>query len=211
MKHTNPQWDGKQFNTITEALTELHAVMAKKKAWRNWPDEFSTAYRFHTTADKLLRTRANADTTKHALWHDAYMSTAMSNTFDALFWIRSFQYIADAFDVPMSWIAALRLTAQPNLVVGDKWGLKPLPHFINSDGYCYDSLWASHLDGVKCGLITNDEFPFERDPESVAISEAALALATTHASNMDMSVDDFLAQVSDDSLDMTLPARGDDE
>ena len=98
-----------------------------------------------------------------------------------------------------------------NLVVGDKWGLKPLPDFINSEGYCYDSLWASHLDGVKHGLITNDEFPFQRDPESVAISEAALALATTHASNMDMSVDDFLAQVSDDSLDMTLPTRGDDE
>jgi hypothetical protein len=61
--------------------------------------------------------------------------------------------------------------------------LKPLPLFINKDGHCYDSLWASHLDGVEQGLIIDEKFPHMRDPEEVAISEAALAKETLESSN----------------------------
>ena len=107
----------------------------------------------------------------------------MNSTFSALFWIMSFEHLAQLHNVPMSWIAALRFTVQSSYVTEEKWGLKPLPTFINKDGHCYDSLWASHLDGVEQGLIINEEFPHMRDPEEVAISDAALAKETIESSN----------------------------
>ena len=164
-----------KFKTVTEGLAELHARMNADKTWQSWPEDFSTSYRFHIQAQMLLRNKANADATKHALWHDAHKTSAASSTFHALFWIKSFEHLAQVFDVPMSWLAVMRLTAHPNIVTGNKWRLKELTNVITSEGYCYDSLWASHLDGVEQGLIDNEEFPFQRTPDSVAISDAALA------------------------------------
>ena len=39
----------------------------------------------------------------------------------------------------------------------------------------------------------------------------ALGEATKKAESLDMDVDDFLASIDDDTMDMTLPTRGDDE
>ena len=171
-----------KYNTVVEGLTELHARMSADDTWQAWPKEFSTAYRFQAKATVLLSNKAMANATKHALWHKANVETSGNSTFSALFWIMSFEHLARLHNVPMSWIAALRFTAQASYAVGEKWGLKPLPTFINKDGHCYDSLWASHLDGVEQGLIINEEFPYMRDPEEVAISEAALAKETLESS-----------------------------
>ena len=172
-----------KYNTVIEGLTELHARMSADDTWQAWPKEFSTAYRFQAKAAMLLSSKARANASKHALWHKAHEDTSMNLTFSALFWIMSFEHLARLHNVPMSWIAALRFTTQPSYVMGEKWGLKPLPAFINKDGHCYDSLWASHLDGVEQGLIINEEFPHKRDPEEVAISDAALAKEMLESSN----------------------------
>ena len=172
-----------KFNTVVEGLTELHGRLSADDIWQAWPKKFSTAYRFQAEATVLLSNKARADATKHALWHKAHEETSLDSTFSALFWIMSFEHLARLHDVPMSWIAALRFTAQPSYALGDKWGLKPLPPFINKDGHCYDSLWASHLDGVEQGLIINEEFPYMRDPEEVAISDAVLAKENLESSN----------------------------
>jgi len=172
-----------KYKTVIEGLTELHARMSEDDTWQAWPKEFSTTYRFQTEATVLLSNKAMANATKHALWHKAHVETSRNSTFSALFWIMSFEHLAKLHNVPMSWIAALRFTAQPSYATGDKWGLKPLPTFINKDGHCYDSLWASHLDGVEQGLIIDEKFPHMRDPEEVAISDAALAKETLESSN----------------------------
>lgn len=172
-----------KYNTVIEGLTELHARLSADDTWQAWPKEFSTAYRFQAEATVLLSNKARADATKHALWHKAQVDTFMDSTFSALFWIMSFEHLARLHNVPMSWIAALRFTVQPSYATGEKWGLKPLPTFINKDGHCFDSLWASHLDGVEQGLIINKEFPYMRDPEEVAISDAALAKETLKSSS----------------------------
>jgi len=194
--------------SITDALTAFHKDMSKVNL--NWPTAFSTAYRFNRSAQELLTKKANTDAPSHGLWNDAFMQVNMIDTFDALFWIKSFEYIADRFDVPMSWLAAMRLFAHPD-AMGDKWGVKDLPAFVDEEGYCNESLWAAHLDGVKAGLISNEDFPFMRRPEAVEFSEMALETATKKAKEMDMDVGDFLATIGDESLDMTLPTRGDDE
>jgi len=197
-----------KYESITDALTAFHNELSKVNL--EWPTAFSTAYRFNREAQELLTKKANTDAPSHGLWNDAYMHVNMIDTFDALFWIKSFEYIAEKFSVPMSWLAAMRLFAHPDMM-GDKWGVKVLPTFVDKEGYCNESLWAAHLDGVKAGLITIEDFPFLRRPEAVEFSEIALAEATKKAKSLDMDVDDFLATISDDTLDMTLPARGDDE
>ena len=172
-----------KYNTVVEGLTALHARMSADDKWQAWPKEFSTAYQFHSQATILLSTKAKTDATKHALWHNAHATTSGSFTFDALFWIMSFEHLARLQNVPMSWVAALRFTVQTSSTHDNKWGLRPLPTFINNDGHCYDSLWASHLDGVEQGLIFNEEFPYMRDPEEVAISDAALAKKALESSS----------------------------
>ena len=197
------------YSYITDGLTDLHSKLSK--ATLDWPADFSTAYSFNSEARELLSRRAKVDTPVHALWSDAYMKTSIVDTFDALFWIKSFEYIADKFSVPMSWVAALRLYAHADATLGDKWGVKALPSFVDEEGYCHESVWAAHLDGVKAGLITIEDFLLVRDPKAVEFSEEALKNATKQAESMDMDVDDFLASIDDDTLDMMLPTRGDDE
>lgn len=194
---------------VTDGLVDLHSKMSK--ATLDWPADFSTAYSFNSEAKGLLSRRAMADTPSHTLWSDAYMKTSIVDTFDALFWIKSFEYIADKFSVPMSWVAALRLYAHADATLGDKWGVKPLPSFVDEEGYCHESLWAAHLDGLSAGLVTTEEFPFVRDPKAIEFSEEALKNATKQAESMDMDVDDYLASIDDETLDMMLPTRGDDE
>ena len=197
------------FTFVTDGLVDLHSKMSK--ATLGWPADYSCAYAFNREAQVLLSRRAMADTPTHALWSDAYMQTSIVDTFDALFWIKSFEYLGDKFGVPMSWVAALRLYAHADATLGDKWGVKPLPSFVDEEGYCHESIWAAHIDGLKAGLVTTEDFPFVRDPKAVEFSEEALKNATEQAENMDMDVDDFLANIDDETLDMTLPIRGDDE
>jgi len=193
---------------VTDGLIDLHSKLSK--ATLDWPADFSTAYSFNREAQELLSRRAMADTPTHALWGDAYMQVSMFDTFDALFWVKSFEYLADKFSVPMSWVAALRFYAHPD-AMGDKWGIKALPSFIDEEGYCHESVWSAHLDGLSADLITTEDFPFMRDPKAVEFSEEALKNATKTAKSMDMDVDDFLASIDDDTYDMVLPTRGDDE
>ena len=198
------------YTSITDALTDLHGKMSKM-GHILWPNNFSEAYQFNKTGEELLNKKTATESTKHMLWNDAYLQVNMMNTFDALFWIKSFDYLADKFSVPISWMAALRLVASASTPTSGKWGLKPLPSFVDEEGYCNESLWAAHLDGVEAGRITNDMFPFARNPNAVSFTDGALSAATEKAESMDMSVDDYLAEIGDDSLDMMNPIRGDDE
>tara|TARA_R110001632_G_scaffold23937_2_gene67345 strand:+ start:50 stop:661 length:612 start_codon:yes stop_codon:yes gene_type:complete len=198
------------YTSITDALTDLHGKMSKD-GHILWPEDFIHAYQFNKTGQELLNKKAATESTKHMLWNDAYMQVNMMNTFDALFWIKSFEHLGAVFGVPISWMAALQLVASASTPTSGKWGLKPLPTFIDEEGYCNESLWAAHLDGVEAGRITNDVFPFARNPNAESFTDDALAKATEKAESMDMSVDDYLAELSDDSLDMMNPTRGDDE
>ena len=194
--------------SVMDGLQDLHERMSADVL--QWPEAFSTAYAFNKEASTLLTKKANADAPVHSLWNDAYMSVSMMDNFTALFWMKTFHHLGDVYDVPMSWVAALKMFAHPD-AIGDKWGLKPIPSFIDSEGYCYESLWAAHTDGLTVGLIEIEDFVYERKPEAVAFSKMALEAATHHAELQDMEVEDFLDSIMDDTLDMTLPIRGDDE
>jgi len=164
-----------KFESVIQGLTELHLRMSQEPTWQTWPEEFCVFYRFQLEAQVLLDNKFRLDSSKHSLWNDAYTNVGMYRSFEALFWIKSFEHIARLQNVPMSWIAAIKLTAPPTTGHEGQWELLPLSSFIDPDGYCYESVWASHLDGVKQGLITNTEFPFQRDPSQVAITDAKLA------------------------------------
>lgn len=200
------------FQSVVDALTELHELMTNDVvSWQTWTDEFTTAYQFNKGAAGLLEERMTADSPYHSLWMDGYTAVHGSSSFDAGFWIMSFKHLAKIFDVPMSWMAALRFTAIADPTSGYRWGLKGLPSFVDEEGYCNESLWASHRDGVAAGLIENTEFPFLRKPDAVAISDMAMKTATEAAKSLDLSLSQYLEHLTDTSMDMTLPARGDDE
>tara|TARA_R110000824_G_scaffold1874_2_gene9228 strand:+ start:1239 stop:1853 length:615 start_codon:yes stop_codon:yes gene_type:complete len=200
------------FQSVLDGLTELHELMTNDtSAWQAWTDEFTTAYQFNKNAALVLEERMTADSPYHTLWIDGYTAVHGNSSFDAGFWAMSFKHLATKFGVPMSWMAALRFTAVADLTSGNRWGLKKLPTFVDEEGYCNESLWASHLDGVNAGLIENTEFPFQRSPEAVTISDLAKEAATQAAKSLDLSLSQYLEHLTDTSMDMTLPARGDDE
>ena len=198
--------------SVVDGLTELHRLLTNNVGlWQTWTDEFITAYQFHEGAAGLLEDKMTADAPYHSLWMDGYTAVHGSSSFDAGFWIMSFKHLAGLFEVPMSWMAALRFTAVADPASGYRWGLKELPSFVDEDGYCNESLWASHRDGVAAGLIENTDFPFQRKPEAVALSDMAMKSATEAAKSLDLSLSQYLEHLTDTSMDMTLPTRGADE
>lgn len=200
------------FQSVVEGLTELHELMTDDKvSWQEWTEEFTTAYQFNKGAVGLLEQKMTADSPYHCLWMDGYTAVHGNPSFDAGFWIMSFKHLAGIFDVPISWMAALRFTAVADPASGYRWGLKELPSFVDDDGYCNESLWASHRDGVEVGLIENNDFPFLRKPDAVALSDMAMKSATMAAESLDLSLSQYLEHLTDTSMDMTLPTRGDDE
>ena len=198
--------------SVVDGLTELHRLMTNNVgSWQTWTDEFTTAYQFNKGAAGLLEERMTADSPYHSLWMDGYTAVHGNSSFDAGFWIMSFKHLAEIFDVPMSWMAALRFTAVADPASGYRWGLKELPSFVDEEGYCNESLWASHRDGVAAGLIEDNEFPFLRQPDAVVISDMAMKTATEAAKSLDLSLSQYLEHLTDTSMDMTLPTRGADE
>ncbi len=123
----------------------------------------------------------------------------------------TFKHLGQQFEVPTSWMAALRFVAIADPASGYRWGLKALPSFLDEEGWCNESLWAAHLDGVKAGLITNKWFAYHRRPENEEMSTMAMEAATVAAQSLDLSLSQYLEHLTDTSMDMTLPTRGDDE
>jgi len=200
------------FESVVDGLTELHEVMMNDaSAWQAWTDKFITAYDFNKDARDLIEHKMQQDAPYHTLWTDGYTTVHGNSSFDAGFWIMTFKHLAGLHDVPTSWMAALRFVAVADPASGYRWGLKALPSFVDEEGYCNESLWAAHLDGVKAGLITNKEFPFQRRPESEEMSTMAMEAATIAAQSLDLSLSQYLEHLTDTSMDMTLPTRGDDE
>jgi len=200
------------YASVVDGLTKLHEVMTNDVgSWQTWADEFTIAYQFNKGAAGLLEEKMTTDSPYHSLWMDGYTAVHGNSSFDAGFWIMSFKHLASIFDVPISWMAALRFTAFADPASGYRWGLKELPSFVDEDGYCNESLWASHRDGVAAGLIENTDFPFQRKPDAVALSEMAMNTATEVAESLDLSLSQYLEHLTDTSMDMTLPTRGDDE
>ncbi len=200
------------YQSVVEGLTELHRSMTNDVgSWQEWTEEFTTAYQFNKGAVGLLEQKMTADSPYHALWMDGYTAVHGNPSFDAGFWIMSFKHLAGIFGVPISWMAALRFTAVADPASGYRWGLKELPSFVDDDGYCNESLWASHRDGVEAGLIENNDFPFLRKPDAVELSDMAMKSATMAAESLDLSLSQYLEHLMDTTLDMTLPTRGDDE
>ena len=200
------------YQSVVEGLTELHRSMTNDVgSWQEWTEEFTTAYQFNKGALGLLEQQMTAHSPYLALWMDGYRAVHANPSFDAGFWIMSFKHLAGIFGVPISWMAALRFTAVADPASGYRWGLKELPSFVDDDGYCNESLWASHRDGVEAGLIENNDFPFLRKPDAVELSDMAMKSATMAAESLDLSLSQYLEHLTDTTLDMTLPTRGDDE
>lgn len=200
------------FESVLHALSTVRRKMMKDKgAWQAWPDKFMTAYDFNKDARDLLEHKMQQDAPYHTLWTDGYTAVHGNSSFDAGFWIMTFKHLGQQFEVPTSWMAALRFVAVADPASGYRWGLKALPSFVDEEGYCNESLWAAHLDGVKAGLITNKEFPFQRRPESEEMSTMAMEAATIAAQSLDLSLSQYLEHLTDTSMDMTLPTQGDDE
>ena len=200
-----------QYTSAIEGLTSLHAHMMTDDSWREWDDAFKTAYLFNQKAHQLLEVRMRQDAPYHSLWTDGYALVHGNPSFDAGFWIITFSHLAQQFDVPISWMAALRFSAIADPNSGYRWVLRQLPNFVDEEGCCNESLWATHLDGVKAGLITNKEFPFQRRPENEHISTMAMSAAKQAAESLEVSLSQYLLHHADTSRNMKPPPRGDDE
>lgn len=100
---------------------------------------------------------------KHSLWNKAYEVNTVERNFTALFWFISYQYFSEKYEVPLSWVAALRMSFDPTTM---KWELLDLQKFDDPIG-CNESIWAAHLDGVEEGRFISTSFPLIRKIDNV--------------------------------------------
>ena len=114
-------------------------------------------------ASVLLAENYTQSIGKHSLWNKAYEVNTVERNFTALFWFISYQYFSEKYEVPLSWVAALRMSSDPTTM---KWELLDLQKFDDPIG-CNESIWAAHLDGVEEGRFISTSFPLIRKIDNV--------------------------------------------
>jgi len=181
------------YDSVVDGLRMLHKHLTlNKRDWQEMDAAFVTAYEFNLLAAQILDWKMQVDSPHHSLWTFGYNAVVPNDSFSAAFWIMTFNHLANQFDVPMSWMAALRFTENNTPDSPRRWDLKECPSFVDQDGFCNESLYAAHLDGIRTGLIRNEEFQFERRPEAEESSVMMMEAVEKIASEQGISLREFL-------------------
>ena len=156
-----------QDNNIVLAIKQLHNRIGKDDL--QFPDSIRKLFGLELSdpvfdkASVLLAENYTQSIGKHSLWNKAYEVNTVERNFTALFWFISYQYFSEKYQVPLSWVAALRMSSDPTTM---KWELLDLQKFDDPIG-CNESIWAAHLDGVEEGRFISTSFPLIRKIDNV--------------------------------------------
>ena len=147
---------------IVEKITTLNEQI--KRSDLSLPEDIRVLFtsdlnhhRFDRAMD-LLNQQYEASQGVHQLWDLGHEACELNRDFQALFWMLTFEHFANKFDVPLSWIAALRFGIDAEK---RSWVLNKMQDYDSPNG-CNESIWAAHLDGVEMGLIDNPRFSLTR-------------------------------------------------
>ena len=154
-------------NNIVLAINQLHNRIGEDDL--QFPDSIRKLFGLELSdpvfdkASVLLAENYTQSIGKHSLWNKAYELNIVERNFTALFWFISYQYFSEKYQVPLSWVAALRMSSDPTTM---KWELLDLQKFDDPIG-CNESIWAAHLDGVEEGRFISTSFPLIRKIDNV--------------------------------------------
>ena len=154
-------------NNIVLAINQLHNRIGEDDL--QFPDSIRKLFGLELSdpvfdkASVLLAENYTQSIGKHSLWNNAYELNIVERNFTALFWFISYQYFSEKYQVPLSWVAALRMSSDPTTM---KWELLDLQKFDDPIG-CNESIWAAHLDGVEEGRFISTSFPLIRKIDNV--------------------------------------------
>ena len=100
-----------QFNSLEEGLTDLMERMEVDMPQFN--DKVDAVFYNRSYACERLINMARESTTEHTVWismvGNPFETTNNGNNFDNILWFLSYEQLAEHFDVPISWVNAIRL------------------------------------------------------------------------------------------------------
>jgi len=193
----------KKYNTdnIISSLTLLEQDIGNGKI--AWPQELHNYIKIKEDGLKALKNASQLENHLHTGWMPYVQEMFDNKKFDAFFWVNTYSYLADKYDVPMSWIACLRFNPVFDHM-GSFWKLSE-SKFFEDDGSVYDIVYAAWLDGVKEGVFKDEPFIYSRTDENIAMTDMATEFLGELVTTMEYdSPADFLQQFSHE-YDMYIP------
>tara|TARA_R100001163_G_C5065232_1_gene203107 strand:+ start:1508 stop:2089 length:582 start_codon:yes stop_codon:yes gene_type:complete len=176
-----------QFNSLEEGLTDLMERMEVDMPQFN--DKVDAVFYNRSYACERLINMARESTTEHTVWinmvGNPFETTNNGNNFDNILWFLSYEQLAEHFDVPMSWVHAIRLKVKtdPMRRTWEAVGLN-----MTHEGYITDNCYAAFLDGVTAGLIPPaDNIEELRHPDMVALTKGYIESFKEFMAEMDMN------------------------
>lgn len=168
-----------------------------------WPQEIHDYIKAKEDALKALKNAAQLQNHLHTGWMGYVQEMMEAEKIDSFFWVNTYRYLASKFDVPMSWIACLKI--QPVFDhMGSYWRVHQI-NFFDDDGNVPDIVYGAWLDGVERGLFPDGTFILSRTDESKAMTDMANEFLNEIVKSMEYdSPEDFLKQFSHE-YDMYIP------
>ena len=192
--------------SLTLALERLHFDLPKKIPFT---DEQHTYLAMRKEMAEKIKKESQLTQHLHTGWMPFIQEVMEHNLIDSFFWIKHFERLSEELDVPMSWIACIRF--KPILdYTGSYFTIDKL-NLLDEEGYAYDMTYGAHIDGVNAGLITTDEFLFQRSEASIQVTDMAHDFLKEITKQMEYdSPEEFLAQFSHE-YDMFIPSHENDD
>ena len=145
----------------------------------------------------------------HTGWMPYIQEVVEHNLIDSFFWIKHYERLSEEYDVPMSWIACIKF--KPMLDYTGSYFKRDKLNLLDEEGYAHDIVYGAHIDGVNAGLITTDEFLFQRSEVNIEVSSMAQNFLEDITKKMEFdSPEEFLAQFSH-GHDMFIPSHENDD
>tara|TARA_R100000773_G_scaffold21414_1_gene18994 strand:+ start:7902 stop:8492 length:591 start_codon:yes stop_codon:yes gene_type:complete len=193
----------KKYNSdnIIISLEVLEEDMQGKKIM--WPPELHNYIKTKEDALKVLKNVSQLQNHLHTGWMNYVQDMFDSKQMDSFFWVNTYRHLASVHDVPMSWIACLKI--QPVFDhMGSYWRIHSTD-FFNTDGSVPDIVYAAWLDGVSDGVFVDEPFLYTRTDENIAMTDMANDFLNDIVKSMEYdSPADFLKQFSHE-YDMDIP------
>ena len=168
-----------------------------------WPQELHDYIKVKEDALKLLKNVSQLQNHLHTGWMGYVQEMFENKQMDSFFWVNTYSYLAGVYDVPMSWMACLKI--QPVFDhMGSFWKIHKTD-FFDDDGNVPDIVYAAWLDGVSDGVFIDEPFLYTRKDENIAMTDMANEFLNDIVKSMEYdSPADFLKQFSHE-YDMYIP------
>jgi hypothetical protein len=168
-----------------------------------WPQELHNYIKMKEDALKVLKNVSQLQNHLHTGWMGYVQGMFEAEQLDSFFWVNTYRHLASEFDVPMSWIACLKI--QPTFDhMGSFWKVHKTD-FFDDDGNVPDIVYAAWLDGVSDEVFVDEPFLYARKDKNIAMTDMANDFLNEIVKSMEYdSPEDFLKQFSHE-YDMYIP------